>query len=438
MDQLQATVLVALLSKDGWLEYGQIINAEILHDNQARSIYAHIQAMHGRTEADLTLDALRLDILGTYRQGETRSEELLEVVDALKETPEVDEASVREAVDKFAARELCAKAAQLVATHLGDADFDPTVPADLMQRALEISQGVNTSILDFVDSGLPGEVDDRTAICPLGLSNKLDRDLGGGVASGELLVILAPPARGKTSYLCSVGARAAARGRGVLHVTLEIPARRVARRYDSVLTGLTANEMLDRPRTVQAARNLITQTGGFVKIKDWSYRDVSPGDIKGLVKRLRAKGENIDVVIVDYLELMTPNQGRYMNRREQRHVYGQLGKDVRAAAVELDVKLITAWQVNRAGAGIDTYSTEHISESWDIVKHADIIIALNQNNREQDNNIMRLMILKQRNSTARPEIDVYSNLNTNQIRDLRNIEIPVDIKIGGNNENGRH
>jgi replicative DNA helicase len=436
MDQLQATVLVALLPKDGWLEYSQIINEEVLHDNKARSIYAHIKSLHDkRAVADITLDALRLDILSTYRQGETRADELLEVVDVLRETPEVDKTTVRDSVDKFASRELCAKAAQLVATHLGEADFDPEVPADLMQRALEISQGVNTAVLDFVDSGLPGEIDDRTAICPLGISNKLDRDLGGGVASGELLVVLAPPARGKTSYLCAIGARAAAEGRGVLHITLEIPARRVARRYDSVLTGLSANEMVDRPGAVRAARTMVTRSGGFVKIKDWSYRSASPADIKGLVKRLRAKGEIIDLVVVDYLELMTPNQGKFLGRREQRHVYGQLGKDIRAAAVELDVKMVTAWQVNRAGAGMDTYTTEHVSECWDIIKHADIILALNQSDPELDNNIMRIAILKQRNSTERPQISVFSNLNTNQIRDLRDVEISTDIVIGGM-ENG--
>lgn len=430
MDQLLATALRAVLTKEGFMEFGGRLR-DVLTDNTALALLSHIEQLHGVTDLDLALDSVRMDVIARYRQGESRADELLEVLDGIEETPEVDDASLRHAVDKFTKREYLAKAAHYIATNLSEDDLDASVAHDLVQRALDIGQGVNSAVMDLAESGVPGEVDDRSAISSLGISRELDRSLGGGVASGELLVFLAPPARGKTSYLCAVGARAAAQGRRVLHVTLEIPSLRVARRYDSVLTGLSRNEMIDRPKSVLAGRKQVERAEGFVKIKDWSYTNVCPNDIKSLVQRMRSRGEEVDMVVVDYLELMLPNPVLGYGRREQRHLFGQLGKDIRAMAVALDMPVITAWQINRAGANIDTIGTEHVSECWDIIKHADIILGLNQSEEEQRNNVMRVEVLKQRDSTERPTVELHSDLNRNQIRDARDHTIRTDITIGG-------
>lgn len=439
MDQLQATVLRALLTDNGWQEYRQLVTEEVLHDNLARSIYGHISRMHDQVAGDLSLASLRVDILGTYRQGETRSDELLEVIDAIEETPKIADDAVRSAVQKFVARELSAKAAQHIATHLGAIDFDPSVPAGLMQRALEIGESIDAKVMGLVDSGLPGEVDDRPAVCALGLSRELDCHLAGGAALGELIVLLAPPARGKTSYLCAIGAHQAEAGERVLHVTLEIPARRVARRYDASLTGLLWEEMVDRPSVIRAARARIEQAGGSVTIADRSYTNISPNDIQALVKQARTRGfapdwKPVDVttVIVDYLELMVPNSSQSFGRREQRHVYGQLGKDIRAMGVALGVRVITAWQVNRAGMGLDRVNLDNVSECWDIIKHSDTILALNQSDAERENRIMRVAVLKHRSNTQRPEVELHSDLDRNQIRPLVGRKVSTDIQIGPN------
>jgi replicative DNA helicase len=412
------------------MEFGGRLG-EVFTDNIALALYGHIESLHTAVDGDFTLQDLRVNVIGQYRQGETRADELLEVIDGIEETPEVNSGALRHSVDKFTKREYLAKAAQYIATNLSEDNLDAGIAYDLVQRAVDIGQGVNSEIMDLSESGVPGEVDDRSAICSLGISPELDSCLGGGVASGELLLFLAPPCRGKTSYLCAVGARAAAQGRKVLHVTLEIAARRVARRYDATLTGLTRVEMIDRPRTVVAGRTQLTKAGGFVKIKDWSYMDVCPNDVKALVKRMRAKGDEVDLVIIDYLELMVSNPKQRFARREQRHEYGQLGKDIRAASVELDLPVITAWQVNRQGSNLDVVNLEHVSECWDIIKHADIILGMNQSAEELRNAQLRMGVLKQRDGTNRPTVTLHSDLDRNQVRDLRDREIVTDITIGG-------
>ncbi len=425
MDTLQATVLRALLTKAGWQEYSELVTPDVLTNTNVQAVYAHIAAIHGKSEGDISPEALRLDIQATYRQGESRAEELCDVVSIVARTEEVETNALRDAVQKFVQRELLAQAARQIATTLSDEQLDVHAIGALVTRAMDVGESVHTTVMDALDAALPGEVDDRPGITSLGISTELDSVLGGGVASGELLVFIAPPTRGKTSYICTVGARAAAKGRRVLHVTLEIPAIRVNRRYDSVWTGMTRIEMMKNPKVVGSHRSNVKRNGGRVLIKDWSYRDAgcSPADIKGLVKKLRADGIDIDMVCVDSLELMMPNTSASHDRQALRHSLDRQIKEMRAAAVALQVPVITGWQINRAGSEVDTITMAHVAECFGLNRHADIILGLNQSPNEADIHEMRVGVLKQRDGTARPQVHLRSNLDRCAISDMSQARI---------------
>jgi len=429
MNEMEAQVLRAMLTKSGWADLSLVVTSDTINNTNVRALYECVQRLHGKTADDLTPSALALDVSVTF-SGE-RQEELLGMVEAIEDTEEVPGDALQESARRWMSRELQAKAAKYIATNLASTDLDPNVALGLCQRAVDLSESPGGQVVDLDETGLPGQTNDRPGLVPLGLSPQLDSCLGGGIAAGELAVFLAPPARGKTSYLCAIGAAAAEAGRHVLHITLEISTRRVARRYDSALTGLRSSELKLSPKAVAAARKRVKQNGGAINIKDWSYASVSPADIRGLVKGMRAHGKPVDIVIVDYLELLEPDRGQSFARREQRHVFGAMGKQMRAAAVALDVPIVTAWQVNREGSDLHNVELRHVSESWDIIKHADQILSLNQSDQEQQEQIMRIRVLKQRDGTERPMIYLHSDLNRMRIRE-HNLNEPVAVPgLGG-------
>jgi replicative DNA helicase len=425
MNEMEAQVLKAMLRKEGWADLSLIVTADAIGNTNVRAVYEVMRRLHGTTSDDLTPDSIALDISVTFN-GE-RQEELLEMVEAIEQTEEVPLEALNQSARKWISRELQAKAAKYVGQNLASPELDPAHGLALFQRAVDIMESPGGQVVGLAETGLPGQTVDRPGLTPLGLSDKLDDCLGGGVAAGELAIVLAPPARGKTSYLCAIGAAAAKRGQHVLHITLEISTARVGRRYDSCLTGMKASQMILNPHSVAAARKAMA---GEVYIKDWSYHSTSPSDIRGLVKGMRAHGKKVDLIIVDYLELLEPDSGQQFNRREQRHVYGALGKQMRAAAVALNVPIVTAWQVNREGSDLHNVELKHVSESWDIIKHADQILSLNQSEQEQAEKIMRIRVLKQRDNTDRPMIYLNSDLDRMKIREAGSGG-PVDVQTLG-------
>lgn len=410
MDHLQATVIRAMLQKEGWHAFQDIVSEDVLNNTNARTLLRHIRGLHEGTVNDITLEGLALDIQASYPDGTARRDELLEIVGMLDAVDAPDMGILSRHVRKFVQREMLENAARYVAAHTGSDDLDVAHVADLVNRAVDIGSGIDANVLDFSTAALPGDQDERTLVTGLGLSDELDDALAGGVGAGELLVYLAPPARGKTSYLWASACHAAASGLGVLGITLEISAQKCVRRVDQWLTKLTSTELVANHRYV---RNRRRELPGNIWVKDWSYQRTTVDDIKALVTRMRQRGQQVDYLMIDYMELMRPV---HYNRNAERHNWSQIAQDLRALGVDLQVPVVTAWQVNRAGSDNHILSERDVSECWDVIKHADIILGLNQDAREREFNLMRVNVIKQRESTQRPQVYLHSDLNRMNIR----------------------
>lgn len=434
MDLLQATVLNAMRSSNGWGQYADIITPDLLKAD-GRAIYTHLKNLHGIGGTDITAAALQLAIKAQHKDD--RADELCELVDEIVAAPEVGDNELNQSIKQFAQRQILDETAVYIGTHLHSDDLDPTVPYHLVERAMEIGNRTDAEVMDLMDDDPEDWTDDRPSLCGLGLSDKLDTGLGGGVGAGELTLIVAPPKRGKTSYLCAVGAHAASQGKRVLHITLELSGRRVKRRYDQCLSGLTPAEMKAQPNTIRACRKQMMAAGGFVKVQDWSYTKPTPADVEGLVRRMRSKGQFVDVVIIDYLKHIRPNL--MPNARfDMRHYYEEMFEQIRAMAVRLEASVIGAWQINRMGNDVDEIRPEHLSECWAAAMVCDTVISLNQSDSEQKEHVMRVYTMYQRGSTARPRVELRSNLDRMIVKDLKGATVrdtskaPTDV--GENNE----
>ena len=413
MDTLMATTLRALMDHRLWNRYRTILTDEMFSNTNAAAVFDLIEDLHSKNRRNVTEKALRVSMQATVRQ-KARRQELTATIDSIMEVSKQDLRDAEPAIRSYAARSYCKKAASYWLTHRDDPAFDYGLFANYASQARTVSQDAFRPVRSSRQVGLPGDEDLARVVCELGYAPALDAALGGGIGRSELVFLLAPPKRGKTSYLISAATHAAKKGHHVAYFTLEIREYKVWNRYFQTLTHMSYMEMLQARELVGARR---AQVKGDLYVVDCSMMHLTPSMVQAKVEELRQDGHPIDYVVIDYAELMYPNDGFGRGGATSRAL-GDMVLDIRRVAGMLDVFCLSAWQVNRGGVDKVVFGSTDISECWEVVKHADCLIGLNQGPQELTNNVMRMKVLEQRDSTARPLIYLHSDLTCNRIQQL--------------------
>ena len=212
----------------------------------------------------------------------------------------------------------------------------------------------------------------------------------GGLGSGELGVVIAPTGAGKSMVLVHLGAQALREGKTVVHYTLELQDTVVATRYDSCLTGIPLQKVfLSKDEIYENVKDI----EGDLIIKEYPTKTATPQMIRNHLEKLRQRDINVDMVLVDYGDLLRPN----IVRKEKRHELETIYEDLRAIAQENEVPLYTASQTNRGGLNAEVITMESISEAFNKCFVADFIFSISRTIEDKASNTGRAFVAKNRN-----------------------------------------
>ena len=230
--------------------------------------------------------------------------------------------------------------------------------------------------------------------------SKIDKITHGGLGSGELGVVIAPTGAGKSHVLVHFGAAALKAGKNVVHITLELADTVVAQRYDACLTGYNLNHLMEKKEDILEK---IQDIDGQLIVKEYPTKSATVGMIKNHLEKIRQHEMPIDMVILDYGDLVRPSGGN--KNSEKRHDLESIYEDLRAIAQEFKCPVITASQTNRKGLNEEVITMESISEAFNKCFVADFIISLSRTVKDKNCNIGRIFIAKNRNG---PDAMIYS------------------------------
>lgn len=240
-----------------------------------------------------------------------------------------------------------------------------------------------------------------------GLST-LDDCMGGGLAAGELGVIVALPGFGKSTTLVNFGARALLQNKRVAHITLELSRKMIAAKYDNCLVGRTLDHIKNEPKEfAHSLRELRDRLTGKLYIIEAPTGSLTIDKIQGIVEKL----DGIDLLIIDYAQLIRPARHREHTRNELTETY----KELRGIAGTLKVPLWTAHQANRPGTDSKVLRMEHIAEDFNVAATSDICISVNHSEEEFQRGTMRFFIMKSRIGPSRMQINMTCNFKTCRI-----------------------
>ena len=212
----------------------------------------------------------------------------------------------------------------------------------------------------------------------------------GGLGKGELGVVIAPTGAGKSMALVHLGAQALKAGRNVVHYTLELQDTTIASRYDSCITGVP---LFDLHSFKDEIYEKIQDIEGKLIVKSYPTKSASPNTLKAHLERLRQRDTKVDMIIVDYADLLKPNTAHKEKRIELENIYEEL----RGIAQEFECTMWTASQTNRSGLNAEVITMESISEAFNKCFVSDFIFSCSRTIEDKGANTGRVFIAKNRN-----------------------------------------
>ena len=232
------------------------------------------------------------------------------------------------------------------------------------------------------------------------------RDLDGithGLQGGDLIIVAARPAMGKTAFCLNLASNAALKhGASVAVFSLEMPAEQLATRLLAAEARIDVSRLRsgflgedDWPKLMRAADEL-----SQARIHMDDAPGATPSAIRAKCRRLKRK-YGLDLVIVDYLQLM--QTGERSRSREQE--ISQISRSLKGLAKDLGAPVIALSQLNR---GLESRTDKRplmsdLRESGAIEQDADLIAFIYRDEvykkdlEDSERGVTELIVAKHRN-----------------------------------------
>ena len=219
----------------------------------------------------------------------------------------------------------------------------------------------------------------------------------------ELSVIMGGAKSGKTTALINFAKAASMAKFDVLYVTLEVSAKIIGERLDACISDTEMKALVGHMHDVKSKIDAVAARSGKLMINEFGSGTFSPNDLRALIERYKSPkmqpdgtlrpGITFDMVVVDYADIMAPNNRSQDVIENSKNIY----LDLRAIAFEENVAMLTATQTNREGYKAIVAKAEHASDDFNKVRTADIMISINATEEERANGEARLYFAASRN-----------------------------------------
>jgi len=255
------------------------------------------------------------------------------------------------------------------------------------------------------------EMEGRAAVLtglPTGFAD-LDQ-LTSGLQRADLIIVAARPSMGKTSFALMLAENAAIHAGAVVGIfSLEMSKEALVMRMLCSQGNIDAqrfrNGFLSRPEWAQIAKSLGTLADTKI------FLDDTPGitvlEMRAKARRLATEQKGLDLIVVDYLQLMSGSAKRFESRQQE---VSQISRELKGLAKELNVPLVALSQLSRAPESRSDHRPQlaDLRESGALEQDADVVAFIYREEQyktpeersslpEDQKNVAELIIAKQRN-----------------------------------------
>ena len=227
---------------------------------------------------------------------------------------------------------------------------------------------------------------------PMGIPG-IDRLLKGGLAKGEIGVVLAPTGVGKSTLLTKIANHAFNIGKNVLQVFFEDNPKIIQRKHITLWTKIHPDDLSERKEEVMVKVQEVRDTmENKLILKKLPSDTVTMGQIKNQVRKMIAEGINIDVILLDYIDCVVPER----NLGDEWKSEGSVMRAFEAMCHELDIVGWTATQGNRSSISSDVVTTDQMGGSIKKAQVGHVIISVAKSLQQKEMKLATIAITKSR------------------------------------------
>jgi len=246
----------------------------------------------------------------------------------------------------------------------------------------------------------------------------LDKKLFGGFNRGELNIFAGGSGSGKSLFLANLGVNWALAGLNVIYLTFELSENLVSMRVDSMTTDIPSRDIFKNIEDVEMKVKMIGKKSGAFQVK-YMPTGKNANDIRSFLKEYEIKtGKKVDVLLVDYLDLMHPIAAKIS--AENLFVKDKyVSEELRDLAMELNTLFVTASQLNRSSVEEIEFDHSHISGGISKINTADNLIGIFTSRAMRERGRYQIQLMKTRSSSGvGQKIDLEFDVDSLRIRDL--------------------
>jgi replicative DNA helicase len=350
-----------------------------------------IKEYHTKYESCPNFDTLEQIVKSEITQ-ELVSKIVLDTLKQIKDAPFEGTVFVQEKALKFCKQQELQKAMDKAQKIITEGDFESYDKVEgLVREALQVGE-IEKNVTDIF-MGLDTVLDeDYRHPIPMGITG-IDRLLKGGLAKGEIGVILAPTGVGKTTILTKIANTAFNMGYNVLQIFFEDNPKIVQRKHFTIWTGIEPDNLaLHKEEVLEKITEIQETMKNKLILKKLASDTTTMGQIKNQVRKMIADGNKIDLVLLDYIDCVLPES----SAKDEWKAEGSVMRGFEAMCHELNLVGWTATQGNRSSISSEVVTTDQMGGSIKKAQVGHVIITVAKTLQQKEMNLATIAITKSR------------------------------------------
>jgi replicative DNA helicase len=368
-----------------------VLESSYFDNKYFKIVVQMIREYYGKYQSTPTFDTLE-QIAKAEISQELALKIVLDTLKQIKDAPFDGSVFVQEKALKFCKQQELQKAMDKAQKIITQGDFESYDQVESMVReALQVGER-ETGVLD-VFSGLDDVLnDDYRHPIPMGIAG-IDRLLKGGLAKGEIGVILAPTGVGKTTLMTKIANSAYNLGYNVLQIFFEDNVKIIQRKHITLWTGIEPDNLaLMKEDVMEKVLEVQNSMPNRLILKKLPSDTMTMNQIKNQVRKMIADGIKIDMITLDYIDCVVPDN----LKNDEWKAEGSVMRHFEAMCHELNLAGWTATQGNRSSISSEVVTTDQMGGSIKKAQVGHVIISVAKTLQQKEMKLATMAITKSR------------------------------------------